>query len=142
MVTVRFGGDYEAARILRDAGFKATFPRVRLLEALQKVKKPLSAEALGKEVKKHANLATVYRALEAFAKAGIVRRIDFGHPHAHYEFAAKSHHHHVVCESCGEVEDVDFKEPSLEDAALRAARSFTKIRTHALEFFGTCKACA
>lgn len=140
---VRMGKDIECARLLREAGFKATFGRVRLLETLQKARKPVSPEALAKELKKYMDQATVYRALEVLTKAGLIRRIDFGHAHAHYEFAGQNHHHHVICDSCGTVEDVELhEEAELERAALRAARSFTSVRTHALEFFGTCRACA
>jgi Fe2+ or Zn2+ uptake regulation protein len=129
------------AKQLREKGFKATHGRVRLLEMLRESKKPISVEALAKKLVKHMDQATVYRALEAFAKTGIVKRIDLGHAHAHYELAGE-HHHHVVCESCGKVADVELKEPELERAALRAAPAFANVRAHSLEFFGTCRTCA
>ena len=44
-------------------------------------------------------------ALEALANKNIIRRVDLGHSHTHYEME-KKHHHHVVCTDCGDVEDV------------------------------------
>lgn len=135
------GNDIPFAKALRDAGFNATLGRVALLEVLETAKKPVSAERVSKAVKGKLDVANTYRALEAFAKAGIVRRVDLGHAHAHYELVTEKHHHHVVCDSCGKVEDVEVAEPALERAALAAARDFARVRTHALEFFGTCRAC-
>ncbi len=87
------------------------------------------------------NETTLYRALEAFADAGLVRRVDLHHGHAHYELQ-KTHHHHLVCVNCGAIEDVAAcaVEP-MEKVALRSSRKFASIMSHDLEFFGTCTAC-
>lgn len=99
-VSVKTSGPLASA--LRERGFRATYGRVALLERLQKAKKPLSVETLAKELKGTIDQANAYRALEALAGAGLVRRIDVGHRHMHYELAALvPHHHHYVCEDCG-----------------------------------------
>lgn len=132
----------EFARVLREHGFRATFGRVALLEVLEKLGKPVSVEQVVKDTRSKLDQANTYRALEAFLKAGLVRRVDLGHDHAQYELAEGSHHHHVVCESCGKVADVEIEEEEeIERAALRAAREFSTVRTHSLEFFGLCNAC-
>lgn len=141
-VGVRFGNKNPFARALRKAGFKATLGRVALLEELKSAGKPVSVEYLAQKLKGKLDVVNAYRALEVLAGAGVVRRVDLGHVHGHYELEEGDHHHHVICDSCGEVEDVDIKEPGLERAALAAARHFKSVRTHALEFFGTCRACA
>lgn len=137
----RIENDIHFARVLREAGFRATFGRVALLEALEKAKRPLTVGELAQKLRKHLDQATAYRALEAFEGKGIVRRIDLGHDHAHYELAEGKHHHHLVCDSCGKVEDVEIAEKDIEHAALRTARDFKSVRTHSLEFFGMCRAC-
>jgi Fur family ferric uptake transcriptional regulator len=99
---VQMTNTIEYARILRECGFRATFGRVALLEFLKKLGKPLSVEELVKKLKGKMDQATAYRALEALAKAGLVRRVDVGHRHMHYEIAVLTpHHHHFVCEDCG-----------------------------------------
>lgn len=129
------------ARTLREHGFRATFGRVALLTALKRAGKPVSVEQAVKDVRGKLDQANAYRALEAFMQAGLVRRIDLGHDHAHYELAEGNHHHHLVCESCGKVADIEIAEDEMERAALRAARGFKSVRTHSLEFFGICNAC-
>ena len=137
----RIGNDIHFARVLREAGFRATFGRLALLEALEKAKRPVTVGELARELRKHLDQVTAYRALEAFEEKGIVRRIDLGHDHAHYELTEGKHHHHVVCDSCGKMEDVEVAEKDIEHAALRTARDFKSIRAHSLEFFGMCRAC-
>ncbi|HVV15019.1 MAG TPA: Fur family transcriptional regulator [Candidatus Paceibacterota bacterium] len=131
----------DIARRLREAGFKATPGRIRIIEALGAREKPMTVGEVAKGTKGKLNETTLYRALEAFAQAGIVRRVDLHHSHAHYELQ-KTHHHHLVCTNCGAVEDVAAcaVEP-MEKVALRGSRTFASIMSHDLEFFGTCKTC-
>ncbi len=132
--------DFKGA--LKEAGFKATPGRLQLLEVLWKESKPLTVIEIQKRLHNNLNEVTLYRALEAFAKAGLVRRADFGHDHAHYELAiGKPHHDHIVCTDCGRVDDIEDR--ALERAVERASkgsREFT-IYSHNLEFFGLCKKC-
>lgn len=88
--------------MLRGAGFKATYGRVALLEALERAGQPLRVEAVAKAVKGKLDLTNTYRALEALCQAGLVRRVDLGHAHTHYTLAPRDHHEHqFVCASCG-----------------------------------------
>jgi Fe2+ or Zn2+ uptake regulation protein len=91
----------------------------------------------------HANQTTVYRALEALAETGAVLRVDLGHAHAHYEVARKKdHHHHIICKSCGKIEDIEVCGPrELESTVLKKSKKFSIIKSHALEFFGVCNIC-
>lgn len=99
-ISVKSSGKF--AEALRDKGFRATYGRVALLEALGAAGKPLAVEALAERVAGKLDLTNTYRALEALAEAGLVARIDLGHRHTHYELAALApHHHHFVCEGCG-----------------------------------------
>lgn len=139
-VSVKSSGRH--ADMLRDAGFRATYGRVALLAALERARKPLRVEMAAKAVRGKLDLANAYRALEALRKAGLVRRVDLGHTHAHYELAEGKHHHHLVCDSCGKVADVEIQEREMERTALLATRDFKSVRAHSLEFFGLCNACA
>lgn len=114
--------------LLHTAGLKATSNRLEVLDMLYKAGQPLTAQELGKYT---------YRALKEFTKAGLVRRVDFQHGHAHYELIKPDdHHHHVICKKCEKIEDV--KELSLK---IPKIKNF-KILNHSLEFYGYCNACA
>lgn len=89
------------ANALRQAGFRATYGRVALLEVLTKASKPLSVETAAKAVKGKLDLVNTYRALEALTKAGLVRRVDVGHRHIHYGLVQRDHHEHAFICSCG-----------------------------------------
>jgi Fur family ferric uptake transcriptional regulator len=49
----------------------------------------------------------VYDSLRMLTAAGLVRRIQPSGSVARYEARVGDNHHHVVCRSCGVVEDVD-----------------------------------
>ncbi|MDE1976133.1 MAG: transcriptional repressor [Elusimicrobia bacterium] len=127
------------ARMLRRSGGRATPGRLRLMRALWKEPAPVTAARLQKSLGRTLNLATLYRALDALAGVGVVRRVDFRHGHAHYELAApaRAHHHHLACTGCGAVEDVS----CTLRPRLKRASAFSAITDHAMEYFGLCKAC-
>lgn len=132
------------ALLLRESGFKATPGRLSLLSVLAKSDRPLSIGSICSELKGNLNPTTVYRALEALADVGIVRRVDMGHDHADYELTeGEKHHHHVICKKCDDVEDVDVCDAKeFERVVLKRAKRFAAIGDHSLEFFGLCKKCA
>jgi Fur family ferric uptake transcriptional regulator len=130
--------------LIREAGFKVTPARLALLNALKDSGKPLSIAEISKRLSKVADQATVYRSLEAFAKEGIVQKVDFQDSHTYYELVLGcAHHHHVVCQNCGTIEDVEICDvKGLEATALKQVKKFKAIKSHSLEFFGTCTKCA
>jgi Fe2+ or Zn2+ uptake regulation protein len=129
--------------LLRKNGHKVTPGRLSLLQVLAKADHPLSIPEIMKNAGTSINQATLYRALEAFTEVNIIRRVDLHHPHAHYELAAgTSHHHHLICKQCGHIEDVlECDTKDIEKTVLRRSRSFATIEKHSLEFFGLCNKC-
>jgi len=132
------------AAMLRKSGHKATPGRLSLLLVLAKADRPLAIHDIIDASKKGLNQATIYRALESLLDAGIVRRVDMQHAHAHYELSeGAKHHHHLICKRCGRVEDVEHcDERTIEQAVLKKSKAFASIQTHSLEFFGLCKKCS
>ncbi len=129
---------------LRNAGSKATPGRIALLEFLEKSKRPLSIPRIAKGLHNTLSPVTLYRALETLAGSGIIRRVDLGHSHAHYEFVMESgHHHHLVCTNCGAIEDIPTCDvEALGKKILKKSKTFVSIKSHSLEFFGLCAVCA
>ena len=87
-------------------------------------------------------LTTVYRTLQSLADAGAVDVVRTGDGEAVYRRCSSgSHHHHLVCRSCGKT--VEVEGPAVESWADRIAADygFTDV-AHTLEIFGTCADCA
>ena len=120
---------------MRGGGYKATPQRVAILRALAEEQHQSLEEVRVRcpEV----GLVTVYRALDLFGELGIVRRLDLGDG-ARYELA-EDHHHHLVCESCGEISE--FEECPLDPESLALKNFEFEVRAHSLEVYGRCAGC-
>jgi Fur family transcriptional regulator, ferric uptake regulator len=67
-------------------------------------------------------------------------QIQFQEGKLRYELAGKEHHHHLVCENCGKIEDVLSRViPALEEE-IKNKHKFL-VKRHSLEFFGLCEDC-
>lgn len=84
--------------------------------------------------------STVYRIVQSLEKQKKVIRTDWLERGSRYEWADRPHHHHVICEECGTVVDINDKLLNFNDTQVAQATGFT-IRHHAIELFGCCKDC-
>ena len=104
------------AKDLKEAGLKATLPRIRILQILEESdQRHLSAEDVYKvllEGKEEVGLATVYRVLTQFESAGLVIRHHFDSGHSVFELNRGGHHDHMVCLKTGKV--IEFKNEEIE----------------------------
>ena len=84
-------------------------------------------------------LATTYRTIELLRRAGSVHPLA-GSGRAAYVRCHPEHHHHLVCVTCGRVEETELcAAPS--DAELRRRHGF-RAQGHELDIYGVCKRCA
>ena len=121
-------------------GIRYTKPRKLVFEALEHLSKPVSANEINDYLKNKIDLTSVYRTLSLLIKSEMVNVILFGEGKKRYELKNKNeHHHHLVCEKCGDVEDVEMKESLLLKSV--EERSKFVIKKHNLEFFGLCPDC-
>ena len=98
-----------AKRALRAAGLRATGGRAEVLEAALSAKSPLPAReviTLLARKGRPAGAATVYRALSALTRAGLLRRIPAS-DQALYEPARDPASPQLVCARCGKMEAVE-----------------------------------
>lgn len=104
------------AKDLKEAGLKATLPRIRILQILEESRlKHMSAEDVYKtllESNEEVGLATVYRVLTQFEAAGLVIRHHFDSGHSVFELNSGGHHDHMVCLKTGKV--IEFKNDQIE----------------------------
>lgn len=128
--------------LLREAGYRATPGKIAILALLEAAHHPLTIAEIADQLSDKKDETTLYRSLDAFVQSGIIRRVNFNDRSARYEWnIGAHHHHHLVCEECGMVEDVDTCVTDMEHTVLAHAKRFKTIRSHSVEFFGICTAC-
>lgn len=92
-------------RLLRARGGRVTTSRRAIVSALLDASEHVTAEELAAAVRaQHPDIhnSTVYRCLDTLAELGVVTHVHLGHGPAVYHLADEVHHH-LVCESCGDV---------------------------------------
>ncbi|MEM7466477.1 MAG: ferric iron uptake transcriptional regulator [Pseudomonadota bacterium] len=123
---------------LKKAGLKATLPRLRILEVLEKSPaQHLSAEDVYKsllDIGEDVGLATIYRVLTQFETAGIVERHNFDEGHAVFELAREEHHDHIVNIDTGEVIEFVDEEIERRQREIVESRGF-KLEDHSLVLY-------
>lgn len=136
------GADYcMALTRLRESALRITRPRKAMLRVLVSTPAPLSVEALHLAIGSGvADLATVYRSIEAFEKTGVVQRHPLENGKSLYDLARHGHHHHVICRKCGRTDDI-------EGCAARpfentARKLGYQAVSHVFEIYGVCDRCA
>lgn len=131
---------------LRRAGLKATSPRVKILEILAAgtdQDRHLSAEDVYRQLltsELDIGISTVYRVLNQLVDAGVLLRHTFDAGHAVYEINEGAHHDHLICVSCGRVEEFHDDAIEARQEHVANARGFV-LRDHALALYGMCPAC-
>jgi Fur family ferric uptake transcriptional regulator len=131
---------------LKVSGLKATAPRLKILEIFQRRSleqgiRHMSAEDVYRILTAEqvdVGLATVYRVLTQFEHAGLLSRRHFEAGRAVFELNEGAHHDHLVCLTCGRVEE--FVDGEIEKRQQRVAeeRGF-ELQEHALALYGVCR---
>jgi Fur family ferric uptake transcriptional regulator len=132
---------------LKVSGLKATAPRLKILEIFQRrstepeAARHMSAEDVYRAlVAEHVDvgLATVYRVLTQFEQAGLLVRRHFEAGRAVFELNEGPHHDHLVCLTCGRVEEFVDAEIEQRQKAIALERGF-ELQDHALALYGVCR---
>lgn len=129
-------------RALRTAGLRVTRQRIAVLAGLARHGGAITAQELHHELRDDAGnvgLATVYRTLSALAEAGEVDVFQRDGEQA-FRLCGTDHHHHLVCESCGSVQEIPGAE--VETWVTRVAkRHGFRVTGHSADVYGLCRAC-
>ena len=131
-------------RELKSSGLKVTAPRLKVLDLFHNSEtRHLTAEDIYRRLlEEHSDigLATVYRVLTQFEQAGILERSHFESGKAVYELNEGSHHDHLICTSCGKVEE--FYDAEIESRQQLVAKDKGWIlQDHAMSLYGLCADC-
>ncbi len=126
---------------LKSSGLKATLPRIKILEVFQRTaRRHMTAEDVYKALLAEGadiGLATVYRVLMQFEQAELLTRSNFESGKSVFELNEGQHHDHLVCLTCGRVEE--FLDPEIEQRQRTIAqeRGF-ELQEHALALYARC----
>ena len=85
-------------------------------------------------------LATVYRTLDAMVERGDVAAVRTGNA-VRYDLT-HDHHHHIVCQICGKVTDVDASEVPSELIAFFESETGFDLSDATIQLNGTCSSCS
>lgn len=128
---------------LRRHGVRVTPQRLFVLEALERNSGHMTAEEIMQWASRRypaLNLATVYRTLDLLTEIGLVAQTGLGGGAAAFELVGDSPHHHLACERCGGVIEMD--ETLLEGLRAEALRVYGfHARPRHLAIFGLCRPC-
>lgn len=134
----------EVATISEDRKLRLTPIRRQILNLMARLNRAVGAYELLAEMRKTDpgfKIVTVYRALEFLCQHGFVHRIESlnafvvcWHPEEKHQAQL------LICESCGDVREVDV--PDIADLLGRKARAAGFTRVHqTIEAHGLCKSC-
>ena len=85
-------------------------------------------------------LSTVYRTLQGLAEAGEIDALRTESGESIYRRCSATHHHHLVCRSCGATVEVEGPTVEKWTRSIAAAHGYKDV-SHTLEIFGTCGSC-
>lgn len=134
-----------ALATLAAAGYRRGGARNAVVELLAREGCALTAQQIDDRLRaqgRSVGRASVYRILEVLTELRLVQRIDVGQGVARYErhLPDGEHHHHLVCDSCGQI--APFSDPTLEQAIERVSRSLSfAVDDHDVVLHGSCSAC-
>lgn len=134
-------------RRLTDADQRYSTGRQRLVERLADIERPVTIPELLAE-RPEIPMSSAYRNLAVLEQVGVVTRIATFGEHARFELAEDlvgHHHHHLICTSCGRIED--FVVPDDIETNVNAAFAGVMEKTgfepgsHRIDLIGTCADC-
>lgn len=132
----------ELKTLLRQHGLQVTAQRLAVLKVVSD-RPHATADEIVEDVRTtigSVSRQAVYDALGAFSARGMVRRIQPAGSPARYEDRVGDNHHHLVCQQCGTLADVDCavgERPCLEP---HASHGFVVDEAEVV-YWGLCPDC-
>lgn len=128
-----------AKNTLETAGLKPTYPRLKVLEYLERHENHPTVEMIYEDLVKQIptiSKTTIYNTLNAFLEKGIIHSITITGTETRYD-VKECPHHHLLCKSCGRIIDIDIECPYVDQIEIKGH----KIEERHGYFKGICKKC-
>jgi Fur family ferric uptake transcriptional regulator len=123
--------------------FRQTTPRQEVLRVFVEHPEPLTVADVHSRLRdRRINLASVYRAIHLFQQLGLLIAADHVAGGQRFELSDdhRAHHHHLICERCGQVTDFEECEIATLERKIHAQTKF-QVHRHELQFYGLCHRC-
>ena len=134
----------ELSDLLERNGVRATPRRLEVLGELAQERDDATAQQLWgrlRERDSRTGLATVYRTLTLLSEKGVVDVLSHHSGEQCYRLCSDEHHHHLLCERCHRVAEI--QECGLDNWVAAAAKRHGFVATdHRVEIVGLCAECA
>ncbi|ABR48620.1 ferric uptake regulator, Fur family [Alkaliphilus metalliredigens QYMF] len=132
---------------LKERGYKLTPQRRATLDIIMQTQgKHLNTEEIYDLVKEKCpeiGLATVYRTLQLLDDMNVISKLNLDDGCIRYELNTHEddhQHHHLICQSCGTIIEVDIDLLDHLEAEIEKCYNFV-IKDHKVKFFGICSKC-
>lgn len=129
---------------LRDHNLPVTQQREAVAAVLFYAVEHLSVDDIERALRDeetHVGKATIYRTLDLMLRSGLIKEHDFGEGFKRYEpITARTQHGHMICLSCGKVEEFLHDRLDRMVALIAEERAF-QHQSHRLEIHGYCRDC-
>jgi Fur family ferric uptake transcriptional regulator len=133
----------DLSELLERHSVRATPRRLEVLEELARERDDVTAQELWSRLRERdsrTGLATVYRTLSLLSDAGVIDVFSHHGGEQCYRLCGDEHHHHLLCERCHRVVEVD--ECGLDSWVAAAAKRHGFVATdHRVEITGLCADC-
>jgi Fur family ferric uptake transcriptional regulator len=129
--------------VFKEKKLSLSHPRLLIYQELFHALSPLSPLEIYHNLlkkKRRIGLTSIYRSLDLFESLGIVFKMANGSAVKYKLCELGGHHHHIVCKTCGHVEELDFCDISGWLKKVTESTGY-EVTDHQLNFYGYCKAC-
>lgn len=133
----------ETAEALRRAGHKLTPQRLMIVRILRHSDGHISAAQIADQVRglyPFVDVSTVYRTLDVLKRMRLATSTDMGAGEVVFEWAPEEPHHHLICSSCGHVEEIEHRYLDGLEYKVRTDFGFEPDMHH-FAIFGLCREC-
>jgi Fur family peroxide stress response transcriptional regulator len=130
------------AEILKNHGLKATFQRMTILSAIDRMGHA-NVDEIYEEVRQShptLSLATVYKNIITMVEQGVLVEVPIVGKKSKYELK-KTEHLHLICTECGSVRDQALDTVLAQDTDKVAQDSSFALKERQLNLYGICHEC-
>jgi Fe2+ or Zn2+ uptake regulation protein len=133
--------DIELTRVFSEAKLRLTTARIAIFRALKESNSSLSIAQIIR-LCPDIDKVSVYRTIKLFGSLNVVSVVTHGWKQS-YELSSPyhPHHHHIMCENCGDV--IELQSPSIEILINKLAKQYSFVpKSHHFEIYGRCNNCS
>lgn len=131
------------SNLLKSAKLKSTIQRVSILEIIDNDGHSSIDDiyAVTKDLMPSLSLATIYKNILLLLEKGILEEVAISGSKSKYEIK-KSDHIHLICQTCGSVEDKHLDKKIEESIDICVDDDLFRVSKSQINLYGLCKKCS